>query len=94
MKKVNLGITLSLISGVAAASTPSVNVPSNDEQEYSLSKALVKPDTQIQNLYLAQGGKGGNGGSVGPGNGGNGGNGGKGGNAGSSSGGDTRGTKK
>ncbi len=90
MKKVNLGIALSLISGVAVANTNPINTSSNNEQHYSSSKVLVKPKTENGNLLLAQagnGGIGGNGGMGGNAGSGNGGNGGMGGNAGSGNGG-------
>lgn len=88
MKKVNLGIALSLMSGVTVvhgATMPSALV---QNQHAHQSKVLVMPRVQSSDLLLAQGG---NGGSVNPtGNGGNAGSGSGSGGSSSSSG----GTKK
>lgn len=78
MKKVNLSIALSLMSGVTALHATPITVPSGPAQSLEQSKVLVKSDTQISHLLLAQGGNGGVGAS-----GGNGGVGASGGNAGS-----------
>ena len=79
MKKVNLSIALSLMSGVTALHAAPITVPSGSAQSLEQSKVLVKSDTQISHLLLAQGG---NGAGVGA-SGGNGGVGASGGNAGS-----------
>lgn len=87
MKKVNLGVALSLMSGVTALHAVPVSTLLDSAQPLEQSKVLVKPDTNASNIVLAQGGNGGsgapggNGGSVGgnAGSGASGGNGGAGG---------------
>jgi hypothetical protein len=76
MKKVNLGVALTLVSGIPTVHAAQMQLSEVANQPIEQSKILVKPNIQIHDLILAQG-SGGNGGNAG-----NGGNSGKGGNAG------------
>jgi len=59
MKKVNLGIALSLISGAAVVHATPTNTAAITEQQANQTKVLVKPDVQSKNLLIAQDSRGG-----------------------------------
>ena len=92
MKKVNLGIALTLVSGVSSTQAASFNIVPDSAPFSQLSNILVKPDTSISNILLAQGGNGAGGNGAGGNAGGTAGGNGAGGNAGGTAGGNAGGT--